>query len=90
MKEIGFLIVALLLAFNVNAAEIKGEDLKLSTEQNQKLTELKNNLNAEIQPILEEIESSRARITEIERKYFEEFWNMLSEEQKQKFSELNK
>lgn len=90
MRKVSLLLFAILLAFNVNASEIKGEDLGLSAEQNQKLTELKNNLNAEIQPILEEIESSRQRVTEIERKYFEEFWNMLSEEQKQKFSELNK
>lgn len=89
MRKIGVILTALLLAFNVNAAEIKGEDLKLSAEQNQKLEELKNNLKQEIQPIWEEIESSRQRITEIERKYFEEFWNMLSDEQKQKFAELN-
>lgn len=89
MRIIGVVLAAFLLAFNVNAAEIKGEDLNLSAEQNQKLTELKNNLNAEVQPILEEIESSKARVTEIERKYFEEFWNMLSDEQKQKFAELN-
>lgn len=90
MRKIGVILAALLLAFNVNAAEIKGEDLNLSAEQNQKLEELKNNLKQEVQPIWEEIESSRQRITEIERKYFEEFWNMLSEEQKQKFAELNK
>jgi len=90
VRKIGVILAALLLAFNVNAAEIKGEDLNLSAEQNQKLEELKNNLKQEVQPIWEEIESSRQRITEIERKYFEEFWNMLSEEQKQKFAELNK
>ena len=51
-----------------------------------KLTELKNNLKAEVQPILEEIQSSRERVTEIQKKYFEEFWNMLTEEQREAFS----
>jgi len=90
MRKFGFMLAFLCFGLNVQAAEIKANDLGLSAEQNQKLVELKNNLNAEIQPIWEEIDSSRQRITEIEKKYFEEFWNMLSDEQKAKFAELNK
>jgi len=89
MRKIGLILMAVMLSFNASASEIKGEDLQLSAEQNQKLIELKNNLKEEVRPVLEEIESRRQHITEIERKYFEEFWNMLSEEQKQKFAELN-
>ena len=89
MRKIGLILMVVLFALNVNATEIKGEDLQLSAEQNQKLIELKNNLKEEVKPILEEIENKRQYVTEIERKYFEEFWNILSEEQKQKFVELN-
>jgi len=89
MRKIGLILMVVLFAFNVNATEIKGEDLQLSAEQNQKLMELKKNLKEEVKPILEEIENKRQYVTEIERKYFEEFWKMLSEEQKQKFAELN-
>lgn len=89
MKKILVVVAAVLFALNVNAAEINAENLKLTDEQNQKLTELKENLRAEVEPIWEEIQSSRARITEIEKRYFEEFWGMLSEEQKRAFVELN-
>lgn len=89
MKKVLCLIVGLLLISNAHATEINADELKLTATQNQKLTELKENLKAEVEPIFEEIESNRQRITEIEKKYFEEFWNMLTNEQKQKFSELN-
>ncbi len=89
MKNFCFLIVASLISFNVAAAEIKAENLDLTPEQNQHLIELQNNLKAEIQPIWEEVENNRQRILEIEKKYFEEFWNSLTEEQKQKFTQLN-
>ena len=82
-------IVSLGLSFNVQAADISAEALRLTPEQNQKLKEMKENLKAEVQPIWEEIESGRQRIVEIEKKYFGEFWNMLTDEQKQKFAELN-
>ena len=82
-------IASLGLSFNVQAADISAEALGLAPEQNQKLKEMKENLKAEVQPIWEEIESGRQRIVEIEKKYFGEFWNMLTDEQKQKFAELN-
>ena len=88
MKKLWIFIAALGIVCNAHAAEIKAESLNLTAEQNQKLTELKNNLQAEIQPILEEMESSRNRITEIEKKYFEEFWKMLTDEQKAEFSKI--
>jgi len=89
LKKLLGICIALLWAFNVQANEINMESLNLSDEQNQKLTEMKANLRAEIQPIWEEIQAGRERITEIEKKYFEEFWNMLTDEQKKKFTELN-
>lgn len=90
MKKTWWLISACLMwAVNVNAADINTDSLNLSAEQNQKLVELKENLRAEIQPIWEEIESGKQRIIEIEKKYFEEFWNLLSKEQKQEFAKLN-
>lgn len=89
MKKIVCLLSAILFSFNVNAIEIKAENLKLTQEQNIKLTELKEKLEAEVTPIWEEIESARSRILEIEKKYFEEFWNMLTEEQKKEFTKLN-
>ncbi len=89
MRFICGVIVAILMVFSVQAAEIDATSLQLTAEQNQKLAELKNNLKAEVEPILEEIESGRARVTEIEKKYFEEFWNMLTEEQRETFAKLN-
>ena len=83
-------MIAIFLSFNANAQNIEATTLNLTSKQNQKLTELKSKLKAEIDPIWEEIQSSRNRILEIEKKYFEEFWNMLTDEQKQKFTELNK
>jgi hypothetical protein len=88
-KFVSFCVVVL-WALNVNATEINAQDLNLSEEQNQRLTELKENMKAEIEPIWAEIENRRQQITDIEKKYFSEFWNMLSEEQRQKFAEINK
>jgi len=82
-------MIAMFLSINANAQNIEATSLNLTDEQNQKLTELKTKLKAEIDPIWEEIQSSRNHILEIEKKYFEEFWNMLTDEQKQKFTELN-
>lgn len=82
-------IVCLGLSFNAGAAEISAEALQLTPGQNQKLREMKENLKAEVQPIWEEVESGRKRIVEIEKKYFGEFWNMLTDEQKQEFARLN-
>lgn len=75
-------------SYQVSATEIDAQKLKLTAEQNQKLTELKANLKAEVEPIWEEIQSSRQRITEIEKKYFEEFWNSLNDEQKAALSQI--
>ena len=75
---------------SVSAAEITADKLKLTETQNKKLIELKENLNAEVQPIWEEVESGRNRIMEIEKRYFEEFWNILTDEQKKEFAKLNK
>ena len=73
-----------------NAAEIKAENLNLTAEQSRKLAELQENLKAETQPIWEEIESGRNRIMEIEKQYFQAFWTLLTEEQKQKFADLQR
>ena len=89
MKKIWAVVVAVLMAFNAGATEIDAEKLNLTPEQNQKLTEMKANLKAEIEPIWEEIQASRERMTEIEKRYFEEFWNMLTEEQRAAFAEQN-
>ena len=89
MKKIWAVVVAVLLAFNAGATEIDAEKLNLTPEQNQKLTEMKANLKAEIEPIWEEIQTRRERMTEIEKRYFEEFWNMLTEEQRAAFAEQN-
>lgn len=89
-KAISLLAVMCLFGFEVNAAEIKAENLELTAEQSQKLAEMQENLKAEIQPIWEEVESGRHRIIEIEKQYFQAFWNMLTEEQKQKFADLQR
>lgn len=83
------LMACLLWISQASAAEINTQSLNLTEEQNQKLTELREKLKAEIQPIWDEIQSGRERITEIEKRYFEEFWNMLSDEQKEQFTKLN-
>ncbi len=92
MKKIRVFLMALLFCSvsNVYAVEITADNLKLTDEQNKKLIELKENLNAEVQPIWEEVESGRNRIMEIEKRYFEEFWNILTDAQKKEFAKLNK
>lgn len=92
MGKFRTILAALLLfaASNVSAADITADSLKLTDEQNKKLIELKDNLQAEVQPIWEEVESGRNRIMEIEKRYFEEFWNILTDEQKKEFAKLNK
>ena len=87
-KFLSFIAVFALVAHTAKA-EINADNLNLSAEQNQKLTELKENLKAEIEPIWEEIEANRQKITEIERRYFEEFWSSLSEEQREIFKKTN-
>lgn len=84
------LLAVCLFAFSTYAAEIQAENLVLSVEQSQKLAEMQEQLKAEVQPIWEEVESGRNRIIEIEKRYFQEFWGMLSEEQKLKFADLYK
>lgn len=78
-----------LMCFNASAKEINTNDLNLNEEQIQKIKELKENLKAEIQPVWEEIESNREKITEIEKHYFEQFWNLLTDEQREKFAQAN-
>ena len=92
MGKFRIILTALLVcvASNVFAADITSDSLKLTDEQNKKLIELKDNLQAEVQPIWEEVESGRNRIMEIEKRYFEEFWNILTDEQKKEFAKLNK
>jgi len=89
VKKFLAVIIGCLMCFNASAKEINTADMNLSDEQTQKIKELKENLKAEIQPILEEIQSSREKITEIEKRYFEEFWNMLTDEQREKFAQAN-
>lgn len=92
MKKLGYMVAAVLFlaVSSVSAAEITADNLKLTDEQNKQLIELKDNLQAEVQPIWEEVESGRNRIMEIEKRYFEEFWNILTDEQKKEFAKLNK
>ena len=92
MKIIGLAVLVLVMSWGrvaFAADNISADELKLTAEQNQRLIEMKNNLQAEIEPIWEEIESGKQRITEIEKRYFSEFWNILTEEQKQEFAKLN-
>lgn len=89
MKKFICFTLALFLSFNANAQNIEAASLNLTEVQNKRLTELKENLKNEIEPIWEEIQSSRNRILEIEKKYFEEFWNLLTDEQKEQFTKLN-
>lgn len=89
MKKFICFTLALFISFNANAQNIEATSLNLTEVQNKRLTELKENLKNEIEPIWEEIQSSRNRILEIEKKYFEEFWNLLTDEQKEQFTKLN-
>ena len=81
MKHLWCLVVVALFSFDVCAKEIKADSLNLTAEPNQKLREMKEKLKA--------IESGKNRIMEIEKKYFEEFWTMLTEEQKAEFAKIN-
>lgn len=89
MKSLLCFVLVAIFSFNVSAKEIKAESLNLTVEQNKKLTEMKEKLKAEVEPIWEEIESGKNRILEIEKKYFEEFWNMLTEDQRAEFTKIN-
>lgn len=89
MKRFFYILAVVLFSFNVEAVEIKGENLKLTDEQNTKLLEIKEKLQAEVNPIWEEIEGAKVRIVEIEKKYFEEFWKILTDEQKSEFVKMN-
>ena len=82
------LILMMLFAFNVQAQTIETDKLRLTDEQNQRLSEMKENMKAEVEPIWEEIQASKERVWEIEKKYFEEFWKMLTDEQKKEFTKL--
>ncbi len=90
MRKILCLAAMCLMGFNAGAAEINAENLELTAEQSKKLAAMQEQLKAEIQPIWEEVESGRNRIIEIEKQYFQNFWNMLTEEQKQKFADLQR
>lgn len=89
MKKFLYVLTFILCGFSANAIEINAEKLKLTDEQNVKLLEIKEKLHAEVNPVWEEIESAKVRIVEIEKKYFEEFWKILTDEQKQEFAKLN-
>ena len=90
MKYLVCFLSVMFLSFNVMATEIDGSTLKLTDEQNQKVVELKEKLKAEVEPIMEELKAGEKRVLEIEKKYFEEFWNLLTDEQKEEFAKLNK
>ncbi len=97
MKKVILAFVFMLCAMGVKAEDkvapannIEAQALVLTEEQNQKLTELKERLRQEISPIWEDIQASQQRILEIEKKYFEEFWNLLSDEQKAKYENMSK
>lgn len=90
MKKIIYFLSAIIFSFNAMAGEIDGGALNLTDEQNKKVIELKEKLKAEAEPIMDEIKAGKQRIIEIEKKYFEEFWNLLTDEQKEKFAKLNK
>ena len=90
MKKIVCFLVAVLFSFEVLANNIDGKQLNLTDEQSQKVLELKEKLKAEVEPVIEEIKAGKERVIEIEKKYFEEFWKLLTDEQKEKFATLNK
>lgn len=90
MKYLVCFLSVMFLSFNVMATEINASQLKLTDEQSQKVVELKEKLKAEVEPIMEELKAGEKRILEIEKKYFEEFWNLLTDEQKEEFAKLNK
>ncbi len=90
LRKIWILLILCMWSVQASAAEIKAENLALTAEQNQKLEEMQEQLKAEVQTIWDEVESGRNRIIEIEKRYFQDFWNMLTEEQKQKFADLQR
>ena len=90
MKYLVCFLSVMFLSFNVMATEINASQLKLTDEQSQKVVELKEKLKAEVEPIMEELKAGEKRILEIEKKYFEEFWNLLTDEQKEEFAKLMK
>ena len=89
MKKILYVFMFVLFSMNAKAIDIKAENLKLSEEQNAQLLIIKEKLQAEVNPVWEEIESAKVRIVEIEKKYFEEFWKILTDEQKKEFAKFN-
>lgn len=89
MKKYICFATALLISLSANAQNIETTDLNLTETQTKRVLEIKENLKQEVEPIIEEIQSSRNRILEIEKKHFEEFWNLLTDEQKEKFTSLN-
>ena len=89
MKKYICFITALFISLNANAQNIETTTLDLTEAQTKHIQELKENLKQEVEPIIEEIQSSKNRILEIEKKYFEDFWNLLTDEQKEKFTKLN-
>lgn len=90
MRKILYLVVLCLWSIGAYGAEVQAESLALTLEQSEKLAKMQEQLKAEVQPIWEEVESGREHIIEIEKKYFQEFWGMLSEEQKLKFADLQR
>ncbi len=89
MKKYICFVTALFISLSANAQNIETSSLNLTETQTKRVLEIKETLKQEVEPILEEIQSSRNRILEIEKKHFEEFWNLLTDEQKEKFTSLN-
>ncbi len=89
MKKYICFATALFFCLSAHAQTIETTSLNLSEAQTKRTEEIKETLKQEVEPIIEEIEASRNRILEIEKKHFEEFWNLLTEEQKETFTKLN-
>ena len=79
MKKYICFVTALFISLSANAQNIETSSLNLTETQTKRVLEIKENLKQEVEPILEEIQSSRNRILEIEKKHFEEFWNLLTD-----------
>lgn len=70
------------------ATEINEQSLNLNAAQVEQLNSLNQELKNEIDPIIKNIENQKQEILEIEKRYFENFWNILNKEQRDTFAKL--
>ncbi len=88
MKNIWLLIIITLISTNAMATEINEQSLNLNAAQVEQLNSLNQELKNEIDPIIKNIENQKQEILEIEKRYFENFWNILNKEQRDTFAKL--